>query len=183
MPRKNMTLDNRLGRYHRVASPTETDKVEGDRPLECALCHGDKPVETLVATMETWWHKRYDRDRLRALYGDDLMHADVLVETLARGKPHEQAVALALLGERGAAGRRVAPLVAAQLTHDVPILRYYAANALAALLGEAPPLDVHAHNDEILTRANAWLRQNGLAATTAARPATSANSGGDNEDQ
>ena len=46
MPQKNMSLDNRLGRYHRIASPTETAKVEGDRPLECALCHGDKPVET-----------------------------------------------------------------------------------------------------------------------------------------
>ena len=46
-----------LGRYHRIASPTETAKVEGDRPLECALCHGDKSVETLVATMEAWWHK------------------------------------------------------------------------------------------------------------------------------
>jgi predicted CXXCH cytochrome family protein len=183
MPRKNMTLDNRLGRYHRVASPTETAKVEGDRPLECALCHGDRPVAELVATMEAWWHKRYDRNRLRALYGDDLAHADVLVETLARGKPHEQAVALALLGARGPEGKRVAPLVAAELTHEVPILRYYAANALAALLGEAPPLDVHAHNNEISAAAAVWLRQHGLAPATRAPSAAKTGTGGDNEDQ
>ena len=72
MPKKNLSLDNRLGRYHRIASPTETAKVEGDRPLECALCHADKSVESLVATMEAWWHKSYDRARLRALYGADL---------------------------------------------------------------------------------------------------------------
>lgn len=165
MPKKNMSLDNRLGRYHRIASPTETAKVEGDRPLECALCHGAVPVESLVATMERWWHKSYDRARLRGLYGDDLGHADALVETLARGKPHEQAVAMALLGARGE--KKVAPLVAAQLTHPIPILRYYAVGALEALLGGPAPLDVHASNGEILAAASKWL-----GASVAARPAT-----------
>src|SRR5205807_6365840 len=69
MPKKNMSLDNRLGRYHRVGSPTDPSKVLADRPLECALCHGDKRVEELVATMERWWNKRYDRAALRSLYG------------------------------------------------------------------------------------------------------------------
>ncbi len=160
MPQKNMSLDNRLGRYHRIASPTETAKVEGDRPLECALCHGDKPVETLVATMEAWWHKSYDRARLHGLYGPDLTRADPLVETLARGKPHEQAVALALVGARG--DKSVAPLVAAQLTHPIPILRYYAVAALEQLLGAPAPLDVHANNEAIVKSAGAWLARNGL---------------------
>ena len=160
MPQKNMSLDNRLGRYHRIASPTETAKVEGDRPLECALCHGDKPVETLVATMESWWGKSYDRARLRGLYGPDLTRADPLVETLARGKPHEQAVALALVGARG--DKSVAPLVAAQLTHPIPILRYYAVAALEQLLGAPAPLDVHANNELIVRSAGAWLGRNGL---------------------
>lgn len=155
MPRKNMSLDNKLGRYHRIASPTETAKVEGDRPLECALCHGDMKVEALVATMEKWWQKSYDRRKLRALYGDDLERADPLVETLARGKPHEQAVAMALLGARG--DKAVAPLVAAQLTHPIPILRYYAVAALEALLGAPAPLDVHANNEAIVAAAAKWL--------------------------
>ena len=172
MPKKNMSLDNQLGRYHRIASPTETAKVEGDRPLECALCHGDKPVESLVATMEAWWHKRYDRARLRALYGADLARADPLVETLARGKPHEQAVAMALLGARG--DKAVAPLVAAQLTHPIPILRYYAVAALEELLGAPAPLDVHARSEAIVQAANEWLAHKGLRPLSRASEAAAA---------
>jgi predicted CXXCH cytochrome family protein len=172
MPRKNLSLDNRLTRYHRIASPTENAKVLGDRPLECALCHGDKPVETLVATMEAWWHKRYDRAPLRALYGDDLAHADVLVETLTRGKPHEQALALALLGARG--DRRPAALMAAQLTHTTPIVRYYAQSALEAILGGKAPFDVHDRDDAIVAAAGAWLRAAGIAAPIRPLPTSAA---------
>jgi predicted CXXCH cytochrome family protein len=168
MPRKNLSLDNRLTRYHRIASPTEDAKVAGDRPLECALCHGDKPPETLVATMEAWWHKRYDRAPLRALYGDDLAHADVLVETLARGKPHEQALALALLGARG--DRKPAALMAAQLTHTTPIVRYYAQSALETLLGSKAPFDVHDRDDAIVAAASAWLRSAGIRAVIPRSP-------------
>jgi hypothetical protein len=177
MPKKNMSLDNQLGRYHRIASPTETAKVEGDRPLECALCHGDKPVETLVATMEEWWHKSYDRARLRALYGADLAHADPLVETLARGKPHEQAVAMSLLAARG--DKSVAPLVAVQLTHPIPILRYYAVSALEALLGTPAPLDVHDKSDAIVAAAARWLAQAGLKPIAAHAPPTTTPMGED----
>jgi predicted CXXCH cytochrome family protein len=177
MPQKNMSLDNGLGRYHRIASPTETAKVEGDRPLECALCHGDKSVATLVTTMEAWWHKSYDRARLGALYGADLAHADPLVETLARGKPHEQAVALALLGARG--DKSVAPLVAAQLTHPIPILRYYAVAALESLLGAPAPLDVHAKSDAIIDAAGKWLARAGLEPIAPHAPSPSAAEGVD----
>ncbi len=179
MPRKNLSLDNRLTRYHRIASPTESAKVLGDRPLECALCHGDKSVETLVATMEAWWRKRYDRAPLRALYGDDLAHADPLVATLARGKPHEQALALALLGVRGA--QAPAALMAAQLTHTTPIVRYYAQSALEAALGRKAPagFDVHANDDAIVAAAGAWLRAAGVNATLRApvAPPASPNAG------
>ncbi|MCA1663191.1 MAG: hypothetical protein LC659_02765, partial [Myxococcales bacterium] len=177
MPKKNMSLDNQLGRYHRIASPTETAKVEGDRPLECALCHGDKPVETLVTTMEAWWHKAYDRSRLRALYGADLAHADPLVETLARGKPHEQAVAMSLLGARG--DKSVAPLIAAQLTHPIPILRYYAVAALESLFGAPAPLDVHETSDAIVAAADKWLAAAGLKRMAAPAPSTTTPPGDD----
>lgn len=169
MPRKNMSLDNELGRYHRIGSPTETAKVEGDRPLECALCHGDQPVETLVATMERWWHESYDRDRLRLLYGDDLAHADPLLATLQRGKPHEQAVAITLLGARD--DREAAPLIAEQLTHRIPILRYYAVRALERILRTPSPLDVHAPDDVIAAAARSWL--SAARERLAARPPTS----------
>jgi predicted CXXCH cytochrome family protein len=185
MPRKNMTLDNRLGRYHRVASPTETAKVEGDRPLECALCHGDKTVETLVATMEHWWGKSYDRARLRGLYGADLEHADPLLETLVRGKPHEQAVAIALVGARAQNGdtKTAAAKIAPLLTHNVPILRYYALNALTALLGSAPPVDVHGNDDVIAAAARAWLAAHGVSYAAPASPKPASSTGAtDNED-
>lgn len=90
---KNMTLDTRLGRYHRIGSPTEAAKVEGDRPLECALCHGRESVGNLVDTMESWWGHRYDRAKLTALYGD--LDQASLLATLRYGKPHEKAVAWA----------------------------------------------------------------------------------------
>jgi hypothetical protein len=180
MPKKNLSLDNRLTRYHRVASPTEQVKVEGDRPLECALCHGDKSVETLVATMEAWWHKSYDRARLRALYGADLAHADPLLATLERGKPHEQAVAMALLGARGDKG--AAPLIAAQLTHPVPLVRYYAVAALEALLGGRAPLDVHGRSDEIIAAASHWLGGAGLKMDPPRAPASLPGSAPSDED-
>jgi hypothetical protein len=182
MPKKNLALDNGLSRYHRIASPTDRVKVEGDRPLECALCHGDKSVGALVTAMERWWGKSYDRARLAALYGGELEHADPLVETVARGKPHEQAVALALLGARG--DRRAAPLVAAQLTHAVPIVRYYAVNALVTLLGGPAPLDVHARDEAIVAAAARWLAGAGMRPLAPATGATGAMGGaGDNEDQ
>jgi hypothetical protein len=144
MPRKNMGLGYALTRYHRIGSPTETARVEGDRPLECALCHVDKSVETLVGAMERFWGKRYDRGRLAALYGD--LAALPLEATLARGKPHEQATALGVLGEARsggalaevrAKGARVA--AARQLANPVPLVRYYARHAVDAL---GPPCAV-----------------------------------------
>jgi predicted CXXCH cytochrome family protein len=158
MPKKNMSLDNRLGRYHRIASPTEKSKVEGDRPLECALCHADKSVAELVTTMESWWHKSYDRARLLALYGS--LDARPLEATLRMGKPHEQAVALALLGD--AKARAQAPEMAVQLTHPVPIVRYFAERALQAVLGAPLAIDLFQEDAQIRAQADAKLRAAGL---------------------
>src|SRR6185436_351566 len=97
MPKKNMGLGYALTRYHRIGSPTDRARVEGDRPLECALCHVDKSVGELVGAMERFWGKRYDRAALTALYGD--LGGSALLSTVVRGKAHEQATAMHVLGE------------------------------------------------------------------------------------
>jgi predicted CXXCH cytochrome family protein len=152
MPKKNMGLSYQLVRYHRIGSPTDEARVLGDRPLECALCHREKTVRQLVDTMERWWGKRYDRDRLRALYGD--LDADPITSTLAHGKPHEQAVAITVLGERGAA--RDAQLIAPHLAHEYPLVRYYAKHAIERLTGAPVPIDVGQSADEIRAELQAW---------------------------
>ncbi len=154
MPKKNMGLDYGLVRYHRIGSPTDNRRVLADRPVECALCHADKTVEGLVATMERWWGKHYDRGALRALYGDDLS-VNALRATLERGKPHEQAVAIAVLGE--ARDRQALPLIAAQLSHAYPLVRYFAQRALQTLTGAPVPIDVGAPAAEVRRAADAWL--------------------------
>ena len=138
MPRKNMGLGYALTRYHRIGAPDDPARVEGDRPLECALCHVDKSVGTLVATMETWWGKRYDRARLAALYGD--LDALPLLATLARGKPHEQATALGVLGEARVAA--ALPASARQLTNPIPLVRYYARRAVDEIRGTSCDVDL-----------------------------------------
>ncbi|GEM_PF-518737 len=179
MPRKNMTLDTRLGRYHRIGSPADPVKVESDRPLECALCHGGKPVGELVDTLEGWWGHRYDRAKLTALYGD--LRENAVAATLRNGKPHEKAVALYLAGtlDRGPAGnpvgkaaghsanvpfdkRVIVPLAARELADPYPLVRYYAENALADMLGKPSPLDLHGDSDSLMRAAAAWLGSEGF---------------------
>jgi predicted CXXCH cytochrome family protein len=154
MPRKNMGLDYALIRYHRIGAPTEPRRVLGDRPLECALCHADRSVEDLVSTMERWWNQRYDRAALHALYGDDLT-VNALRATLARGKPHEQAVAIAVLGQSG--DRSAVPAIAAELAHDYPLVRYFAQRALESLTGAPVAIDVGAPAAEVRRAAADWL--------------------------
>ena len=133
-----MGLDLRLTRYHRIGSPTDPARVMLDRPLECALCHADKSVLSLVTTMERWWKKAYSRDLLVRLYGD--LNARTLLATLARGKPHERAVAAAALGELG--DRSAAPAIARELVNEYPLVRGFAARALAGALGRDCGIDV-----------------------------------------
>lgn len=154
MPRKNTGLAYRLSRYHRIGSPTDPARVERDRPIECALCHADKSVADLVETMERWWNKRYDRAALRRLYGDDLGVNPLLV-TAAIGKAHEQITAAAVLGERGprSAARALVPLLAG----DYPLVRYYAGDSIARLLGRPVPVDLDGDARVILSDATAFV--------------------------
>ena len=57
--------------------------------------------------------------------------------------------------------------MAAQLTHPIPLVRYYAVAALEQLLGAPAPLDVHANDEVILRSANEWLARNGLKGLSA----------------
>jgi hypothetical protein len=152
-----MSLDLRLSRYHRIGSPTDPAKVEGDRPLECALCHGDRSVGALTDTLEAWWPHRYDRARLRGLYGDTA--ANVLEATLRLGKPHEKAVAAYLAGilDRKDWARDVA----AELEDPRPLVRYYADQALVRLLGGPSPVDLNQDTAAIRAQALAWLARSG----------------------
>jgi predicted CXXCH cytochrome family protein len=145
MPRKNMGLSYALTRYHRIGRPDDPVRVERDRPLECALCHADRTVGQLVGSMERWWGRRYDRAMLQVLYGS--LDARPLQATLARGKPHEQAVAIAAL-EAAHATDAVAG-IARQLANPFPLVRYYARRALAALRGADCAVDLDRPTPEI----------------------------------
>ncbi|OJY15607.1 MAG: hypothetical protein BGO98_23275 [Myxococcales bacterium 68-20] len=149
MPRKNMALDGTLSRYHRIGSPTDMPKVLLDRPVECALCHADKEVGTLVRTMEKWWNKRYERGALEKLYGS--LDANAVLATAERGKPHEQAVAFQLLGD--ARVKSAVPVLAGQLTHPYPIVRGYAKRALDAIHGSPVDIDIDADEAVIVEQA------------------------------
>lgn len=152
MPRKNMGLDGELTRYHRIGSPTDAARVLGDRPLECALCHADRSVGALVVAMEQWWPVRYPRQRLEELYGS--LDANVMRATLDRGKPHEQAVAIATLGT--AKARDAAPLVARELLSEYPLIRDWARRSLVSILGRCD-VDLSASDPIIAHQATACL--------------------------
>jgi predicted CXXCH cytochrome family protein len=154
MPKKNMGLDYELVRYHRIGSPTDRERVEHDRPLECALCHADRSVDQIVSTMERWWHKSYDRTALARLYGADL-HQNPLSVTLFGGKPHERAVAANVLGH---AGRRdQIGAIATLLDDDYPLVRYFGKAAIERLTGAPLPVDMNASGKEARRAAEQWL--------------------------
>jgi hypothetical protein len=153
MPKKTMGLDGTLTRYHRIGSPTDAARVLGDRPLECALCHDDRTVSQLAASMEAWWGKSYDRAALVALYGS--LDANVLRTTLERGKPHEQAVAIGVLG--GNMRRDAVPAIARVMTSPVPLVRYWARDALVKLTGRGAPVNLHQDSAAIERETAAWI--------------------------
>jgi predicted CXXCH cytochrome family protein len=153
MPKKNMSLDSGLTRYHHISSPTDRTRVERDRPLECALCHTDKSVGAILEDMSHLFGKRYDESALRVLYPD--FQKNALLATLELGKPHEQAVAIHLLGE--ARMKAAAPLIAQQMTHAYPILRPYAARALESIVGSKSPVDLNQDDGRIDAATREWL--------------------------
>ena len=154
MAKKNMGLDYVLNRYHRIGSPTDDKRVLRDRPLECALCHSQWSVDKIVTQMEAWWSKKYDRTALRALYGDDL-GVNAIRATLARGKAHEQAVAIVTLGE--AQDRSAVPLLVPMLAHEYPLVRYFAQRALQTITGDPVAIDVGAPAARVRDAAAQWL--------------------------
>ncbi|MGH7440366.1 MAG: cytochrome c3 family protein, partial [Polyangiaceae bacterium] len=151
MPRKNMGLDGRLTRYHRIGSHTDSSRVLGDRPLECALCHPGWTARRLVDEMEKGWRVRYPRQRIEELYGS--LDADVLRATLDRGKAHEQAVAMTVLAEAHAT--EAAPAFAAQLLNPYPLVRQWAAGALEKVAPGRCSVDLSAADSAIARQAAA----------------------------
>lgn len=158
MPRKNLGLAGKLNRYHRIGSPNDRVRVEQDRPLECALCHERKTAKELVETMEQWWGKTFDRGALEELYGD--LSGSPLLATLSRGKPHEQGVAIAIAGETKL--RPAVPFLVPQATHKVPLLRYWAVDALTAILGGPSGVDLHRDTAEIDKKVRGWVSSKGF---------------------
>jgi predicted CXXCH cytochrome family protein len=154
MPKKNLGLAYELTRYHRIGSPTDRERVEGDRPLECALCHTDKSVDELASTMERLWHKQYDKGALRRLYGQDL-RVNALEATLRFGKPHEQGTAVAIAGRDRL--RYLLPLVTQQLANDYPLVRYFARHAIERITAAPLPVDMNEAGADILKSAQSYL--------------------------
>ncbi len=158
MPKKNMALDGGLSRYHRIGRPNDPARVLRDRPLECALCHGDKSPRFLVEKMEAWWGGSFDRGELKALYGD--LDGDVLLTTLSLGKPHEQAVAAVLVADKKR--RAAVPFLLPVLVNPFPLVRYFALDSLEAILGGPSGVDLHQGNAEIAKQARAWVLGKGF---------------------
>jgi hypothetical protein len=118
----------------------------------------NKTVSELVTTMESWWGKSYDRAALKELYGD--LDASVVLATLDRGKPHEQAVAIALAGDNNL--RPAVPNLVRHVTHPVPLLRYWVVDALAKMFNSAPPIDLHRDNARIEQDTKKWVASKGF---------------------
>jgi predicted CXXCH cytochrome family protein len=156
MAKKNMGLAYELTRYHRIGSPTDRERVEGDRPLECALCHTDKSVEQLVSWMEKLWGKHYDRAALRDLYGADLS-VNAIQATLQYGKPHEEGTAVAIAGR----DRRQdwLPLVTAQLGNEYPLVRHFARHAVEQITGAPLPIDLNVPGADTVQSARRYLSE------------------------
>jgi hypothetical protein len=158
MAKKNMSLDGRLTRYHRIGSPTDKSRVEGDRPLECAFCHANKSVGELVTAMSSWWKKTYDPQALVALYGKP--EGNPLLATLYLGKPHEQATAIATLGE--AKAKPAVPFLVPLATHSTPLLRYFVIDALKKILDRPSPVDLHRSDAMIAEATRTWVESTGV---------------------
>ena len=154
MPKKNMGLDYGFTRYHRIGSPTDSARVLGDRPLECALCHAERSVDQIVSTMERWWGKRYDRAALKRLYGTDLSKNPVKL-TLLGGRPHEQALAAdtAVRSRLPDTTQGIVDL----FDNPYPLVRYFARRALEQRFGAPISIDMNLPGAELRRAAQAWV--------------------------
>src|SRR6185369_7865870 len=73
--------------------------------------------------------------------------AGALAATLERGYAHEQAPAIAVLGEKRV--RAALPLVARQLLNPYPLVRYYARRAVDAIRGQPCAVDLDGTTEAI----------------------------------
>ena len=103
--------------------------------------------------MEAWWGRKYDRAARTDRYGT--VEARPLPATLMRGKAHEQAVAVAVLGE--ARRTEALPAVARLLANPVPLVRYYARRAVDALAPRPCPVDLDRPTAEIVAAVRACV--------------------------
>ncbi len=156
MPKKNMGLAYDFTRYHRIGSPTDEARVLGDRPFDCSLCHADRSVDQVVSTMERWWGKRYDRARLKRLYGRDLTLNPVQL-ALIGGRPHEQALAADIAVKQRLPDTESA--IVSLLSNQYPLVRYFARHSLEQRFGEPLPLDMNLPGAELERSARVWLAQ------------------------
>lgn len=157
MPKKNLALDGTLSRYHRIGSPNDPARVLLDRPLECALCHGDKSVRELTSAMTAWWKRPFEPAALESLYGS--MDANVLVATVERGKPHEIATAAYLLGDARADRRSEAlRVLGPALTNPYPMVRSYVRASMEKLGGAPFDVDLDADTNEIERASSTYVR-------------------------
>lgn len=154
MPKKNMGLAYDFTRYHRIGSPTDVARVQGDRPLDCALCHAERSVDQMVSTMERWWGKRYDRAQLRRLYGADLTK-NALRLTLLGGKPHEQALAADAAVRQGLP--ETTEGIVALLGSEYPLVRYFARHSLERRFGRPIAIDMSLPGRELEQAGRAWV--------------------------
>jgi hypothetical protein len=135
----------------------------------------DRSVGWIADAMERMWRVRFPRQRLVELYGS--LDANAMIATLERGKPHEQAVAMATLGEHRV--RAAAPLVARELTAEYPLIREWAKRSLTAMLGRCD-VDL-TRDDAAIERAAAACGASGPV-PAAARPGPSGVPVGPDED-
>lgn len=153
MPKKNIGLNTNLTAYHRIGTPNDPRRVLNDRPVECGICHAEKSPHDLVDQMEDWWGGSYDRKRLQVLY--PRRTTSVAAQTLEYGKPHEQVIALHLLATNPSLVSREE--IAALLTHDIPLVRYHAQEALKKLEGVPVDIDLHRDRKAIAEEVRTWL--------------------------
>ena len=88
------------------------------------------------------------------MYGDDLS-VNTMRATLSRGKPHEQAVAIATFGELK--DRTAIAPIEPMLAHEYPLVRYFAQRALQQITGDPVAIDVGAPAAVVRRAADTWL--------------------------
>ncbi len=147
MPRKNMGLGYALTRYHRIGSPTDAARVERRsaarvRALPRRPQRRDPGRRHGAAVGQALRSRRRWRGSTAAT-----LDVNALVATVEHGKPHEQAPAMAVLGEKRV-GAALAP-IARQLLNPIPLVRFYARRAVDAIRGAPCAVDLDRTTAEI----------------------------------